>query len=114
MIITGTGPWNFESIIGSKNDAMRSHERLYNTRWGVLALLHGQPIHTPDAAEVLVEAVKRDKENGRKASALVLYDSESSIFGKYHIAEIYSKAGETFQFFDNEGSARAWLTEQLE
>ncbi|MBB6481184.1 hypothetical protein [Spirochaeta isovalerica] len=114
MIMTGTGPWNMESIIKSGDDATRSHKKLYGLKWGLLALLNGQAIHTPDAANVLIEAVKKDKKNGRTASALVLYDSGSADFGKHHISEIYRKAGETFRFFDNEESARKWLSAQLD
>ncbi|MBN2659610.1 MAG: hypothetical protein JXR86_21305 [Spirochaetales bacterium] len=113
MIMTGTGPWNMESIIQSGEDATKSHLKLYGSRWGLLALLSGQAVHTPDAAEVLVEAVKKDKENGRTASALVLFDRENSDFNRHHISEIYRKAGETFRFFNDEESAREWLADQL-
>ena len=61
LIIEGYGPWNLEAIINSSDDSEDMHKKLYGTRWGVLAIIHGDPIHTPDAAELLADLVKKDK-----------------------------------------------------
>ena len=113
QIIMGTGPWNLESIKKSANDAAKAHAELYGTKWCVLAIIHGQPIHTPDAEKLLVEAVKKDKKNGRIASALILDESDNPDFGRHHITGIYREAGEYFEFFSDINSARKWLGDQL-
>ena len=113
QIIKGTGPWNLESIIKSANDVSKIHDELYGTKWCVLVIIHGQPIHTPEAAQLLVEAVIQDKKNGRVASALVLDESDNPDFGRQHIAEVYREAEEHFEFFNDIEIAKKWLNNQL-
>ena len=113
MIVEGRGPWNLEAINLSSEDARLSHDQLYGKKWGVLAIIHGDPIHTPDAAQLLTEIVINDKKNGRVASALVLDADHHPEFGKFHIGEIYGNAKETFEFFKDIESARIWLFNQL-
>ena len=113
QIIKGTGPWNVESIVKSADDVSKIHNELYGTKWCVLAIIHGQPIHTPDAAQLLVETVIQDKKNGRIASALVLDESDNPNFGRHHIAQIYKEAGEKFDFFNDINNAKKWLYNQL-
>ena len=113
MLIEGERPWNLEAINSSADNARTCHEQLYGKPWGVLAIIHGDPIHTPDAAKLLTEIVIRDKQNGRTASALVLDEDHHPDFGKFHIGEIYGNAGETFEFFNDINSARKWLNEKL-
>ena len=113
LIIEGSGPWNKEAILGSTIDSSAIRNVLYKSSWVVLVRIKGEPVHTPGAALLLEKIVRKDKMNGRIASAVILEDSNYYDFGKWHIGEIYQNAGETFRFFHNEKSARKWLKEMI-
>ncbi len=109
LIIEGRGPWNKEAMILSSENANLVQKQRTKDEWGVIAIINGEPIHTPDAAELLVEYIKYDKNNGRVATALILTDSTFPALGKRHISELYNKAGEAFQFFNNITDAKIWM-----
>ncbi|WP_281560347.1 hypothetical protein [Thalassomonas sp. RHCl1] len=113
FIIDGTGPWNKEALEQASREFSALHQQLYGTKWGVLVLTHGDPIHTPDASHLLIDAIKTDKRHGRISTALVVKDCDDVKFAKIHIRDIYHKAGENLQFFENEQSAKHWLQTQL-
>lgn len=113
LIIEGTGPWNHEAIIESADAARPCHEALIGKPWGVLALIHGQPFHTPEAAELLSEIVRKDKACGRVASALLLDESSNPELGSLHIMKIYGDSGETARAFSNREEAILWLKDQI-
>jgi len=113
LIIEGTGPWNMEAILSSAEEACDCHKKLYGKPWGALAIIHGDPIHTPDAAQLLTDIVIKDKQNGRIASALVLDKSNHPDFGRHHITDIYNNAGELFDFFETVQEAKKWLRDQF-
>lgn len=112
--IVGAGPWNSESLQASGVEAQPLVEGLYDKPWAVLAEIRGEPIYVPEASRQLVNIVKSEKLRGRVASALLVNDSTSPNFAKSHIGDIYTRAGETFAFFDDTATARAWLQEQLQ
>ncbi|MBI9097675.1 MAG: hypothetical protein JEY91_04320 [Spirochaetaceae bacterium] len=114
LIIEKTGPFNLESMIQAEEDVSKIQKGLYKSRWCVLVIIHGQPIHTPDAAKLLIEGIKNDRRNGRIASALVITDSENPIINRHHISEIYMSSGENFEFFSDINTAKKWLNDQLE
>lgn len=111
--IEGTGPWNLESLNKSGEVALPIVQPLLGKPWVVLAILHGQAIYVPDAADALVDIVREDKRKGRIASALVLTGSDSPTFSENHISEIYNRAGEDFAFFEEQQSAKSWLLNKL-
>ncbi len=113
LIIEGTGPWNLESLDKSGSVALPVVQPLLGKPWGVLAILHGQVIYVPDAADALVDIVREDKRKGRVASAIILTGSDSPNFSENHISEIYTRAGEEFAFFDNQEAAKNWLLKKL-
>jgi len=113
FIIDGTGPWNKEALELATREFTALHQQLYGKKWGVLVLTHGDPIHTPDASHFLIETIKNDKKHGRVTTALVVKDCDDIKFAKIHIKDIYSKAGESLKFFDNEQIAKHWLQGQL-
>lgn len=113
LIIEGEGPWNREAIEDSADRAEECHKNLCGRPWGVLAIIHGDPFHTPDAAELLRAIVKEDKKNGRVASALLLDNSSSPGIGSLHIAEIYGRAGEVCRTFSRRDEAVQWLKEMI-
>ena len=114
MMIEGSGPWNIQSLEASAEEARVVQSKLYGNPWGVIAIIHDQPIHVPDAAALLVEFVKQDLANGRVGSALLVGDSESPQFAKNHIADIYGRAGETLEFFDDLDTARIWVQARID
>lgn len=114
MMIEGSGPWNLQSLEASAKEAQTAQNTLYGKPWGAIAIIHEQPIHVPDAAKLLVEFVKRDIKNGRVGSALLVDECDSPQFAKNHISDIYDRAGEIYEFFDDLGSARAWLQSRID
>ncbi len=109
LIIEGTGPWNQNALKPNKTGQAVLESVRNLPFWGVLAILDGDPIHTPDAARLLTDYVRRDKLRGRIGSALVLSSSTAPEFGRLHIADIYRKAGEKFEFFNDISEAKRWL-----
>jgi hypothetical protein len=61
LIIEGRGPWNREAMLLSSENADIVKKQRTKDKWGVIAILNGDPIHTPDAAQLLVEYIKYDK-----------------------------------------------------
>lgn len=114
MMIEGSGPWNLQSLEASAKEAKDIQNQLYGKPWGAIAIIHDQPIHVPDAAALLVDFVKQDIINGRIASALLVGECESPRFAINHIADIYDRAGETYQFFDELEPAKQWLQGLIE
>jgi hypothetical protein len=113
LVVEGSGPWNVESLNHSAIIAKPFAQQLKGKHWGVIAILHGQAVYVPEAAAGLTAVVKRDRLNGRVASAVMLDDCESPEFSKEHIANIYREAGEPFQFFSQYGDAKKWLLETI-
>lgn len=114
LTIEGDGPWNIESVYVSDEKVKPFTEKLAGKPWAVMVILGGEPIHVPEATELLIKIVKQDKKNGRVATAVILNQSNSPEFGKRHIGKIYSSAGEPYEFFDDEKTALAWLHSRLE
>ena len=94
-------------------DAEPVKQQLIGKPWAVIAIIYGEPIHVPDAAAFLIDVVKNDILNGRAGSALMVSECASPDFAVNHIADIYRKAGEVFEFFDNFDKAHAWATARL-
>lgn len=67
LILEGHGPWNLEALEHSTGEAQSS-----GAPWGVMASIYGDPIHVPDAEAHLIQLVKRDIENGRVGTALIV------------------------------------------
>ena len=113
LIINGRGPWNKEALLLSVANANTVQQTRSSDKWAVLVNVTGDPIHTPDAAELLTEYIKYDKQHGRVATALILTHSSSPELGKRHIAEVYTNAGEQYQFFNSSVEAKSWLRSLL-
>lgn len=109
LIIDGRGPWNKEALLLSVANANAVQQNRSGDKWAVLVNVTGDPLHTPDAEELLVEYIKYDKQHGRVATALILTNSTSPELGKRHIADLYNRAGEQYQFFNNSAEAKSWL-----
>lgn len=113
LLIEGCGPWNKEAMLLSSKSAQLAQKQRTKEKWGVIAIINGEPVHTPDAAELLIEYVRNDKKDGRVATGLILTGSSFPELGKRHIAKLYNKAGEQFQFFNNIADAEVWVRSLL-
>lgn len=113
LMIEGFGPWNKEVFTSLTDEQLKLIQSLYGSSWGVLAIVYGEAIHTPDASEMLEEIVRNDKLLGRVASAIIVKDSITPIFSKDHIVNIYKAAGECVKCFEEEEIAISWLKKQF-
>jgi hypothetical protein len=113
LFVEGSGPWNMESIIESGERVLPLLEKLAGSPWGALVILHGEPIYVPDAAEYLSMSIKKQKKQGRVATAVIVDESDSPEFAKRHISEIYDNAGEIFRFFADREEAKWWLIQRI-
>ena len=111
--VEGTGPWNLESLKISGHDAQPMVEMLKGKPWGVMVILHGESIYVPAAAKKLTLIVAEEKQQGRVATALLVNDCFAPNFAKQHLGEIYDKAGEVYDFFDDIELAEKWLNEKI-
>ncbi len=114
LILYTIGPWNIESIIEMTENLPEIRNKINGIKWGVLAIITGQPLHTPDASKLASEILFKNNKNGLIASAMILDESNNPEFGKLHIANIYKKTGGLFEFFTDEIPAKNWLNDQLE
>lgn len=75
LTVEGYGPWNKEAMKISFANAELMLKIRGKVKWGIIAIIHGDPLHTPDAAELLVGQIKEDKRHGRIATAFILIHS---------------------------------------
>jgi len=113
LVVKGTGPWNKEVFTSLTDEQVSITQSLFDKKWGVLSIIDGDPIHTPEASQFLTELVRNDKARGRIASAIIIKDSNSPLIGQIHIEDIYKQAGEQVKCFNNEELAINWLTAKL-
>ncbi len=113
LMLEGEGPWNLESLLKSGKDVAPLVTPLYGKPWGVVCTILGEPIYVPEAAKMLVDIVRTDKEKGRVASALLVNRCNAPKFAHNHISEIYNEAGEEFAFFDDIEEAKRWVNQKI-
>lgn len=113
LMVDGYGPWNLESVMESGLRVLPLLERLAKRPWGVLVVLHGDPIYVPDAATFLAESIKEQRKHGRVATAIVVEESNTPKFAKRHLSSLFEKAGETFRFFPNKEQGKWWLVQEI-
>ena len=113
LTVEGYGPWNKEAMKISFANARLMLKLREKDKWGIIAVIHGEPVHTPDAAELLVEQIKEEKRHGRIATAFILSHSTSPEFGKQHLSDLRAKADDTFEFFNNVTDADIWMKSKL-
>lgn len=114
MELEGTGPWNLEQMQQSGDAAAPILKQLLDSPWAVLATFHGEAFYTEDAAKQLVGWIKKEKQRGRVATALILTHASVPDIAKWHLSQIYLQAGESLQIFDNRSQALSWLSQQLQ
>lgn len=114
LILEGHGPWNVEALQHSTDKAQPILQELSGAPWGVMASIYGEPIHVPDAEAHLIELVKRDIENGRVGTALIVEKSNSPSFATQHFSSIYHRAGDNVEVFNNIKAAKRWLMKTIQ
>jgi hypothetical protein len=113
LIARGRGPWNLEAIKAYGIDSNAKIQLFADEPWGLLAIVEGEPFHTPESVNALVNIIDAHRKHGRCATALVLLDVTSPIFAKLMLSRIYVEAREHFYFANDEASALMWLTDQI-
>lgn len=114
LILEGHGPWNIEALQHSTDKAKSILEELRGAPWGVMASIYGEPIHVPDAEAHLIELVKKDIENGRVGTALIVEKSNSPSFATQHFSSIYERAGDNVEVFNDTDAAKRWLIKTIQ
>ena len=114
LILEGHGPWNVEALQHSTDKALPILQELSGAPWGVMASIYGEPIHVPDAEAHLIELVKRDIENGRVGTALIVEKSNSPSFATQHFSSIYHRAGDNVEVFNDIKAAKRWLMKTIQ
>jgi hypothetical protein len=109
LTVEGYGPWNKEAMEISFVNSEQMLKLKGKIKWGIIAIIHGDPFHTDDAAESLIEQMREDKKRGRIATAFILKDSTAPYFGKLHFANLCAKADETCEFFNSVTDAKIWM-----
>ncbi|WP_158966870.1 hypothetical protein [Paraglaciecola sp. L3A3] len=113
LYVEGSGPWNLEAVKEAGNTFNPLINCLSGEPWAVLVVLHGDPIYVPDAAEHLVQSIKKERKTGRVATAIIVDHSNSPAFAKRHLSDIYEKAGCDYRFFSEEAEASWWLVQKI-
>ena len=114
LILEGHGPWNVEALQHSTDKAQPILQELSGAPWGVIASIYGEPIHVPDAEAHLIQLVKRDIENGRVGTALIVEKSNSPSFATQHFSSIYHRAGDNVEVFNDIKAAKRWLMKTIQ
>ncbi|MGY5450310.1 hypothetical protein ACVFI8_05120 [Agarivorans sp. MS3-6] len=113
MELEGTGPWNLQQMEQSGDAAAPLINQLLDSPWAVLATFHGDAFYTEDAADQLIEWLKLEKQRGRVATALILTHASVPELAKWHLSQIYVRAGETVEIFIEREAALEWLQQQI-
>ena len=113
LISRVTGPWNLEAVEAYSEEVNRKIKQLIGQPWGVLAIVSGEPIHTPESMQEMTDTIRFHRSLGRCATALVFVDVEGVHLMKTMLAPMYIDSKEPYYFADDEASARSWLIEQL-
>jgi hypothetical protein len=112
--VEGTGPWNLESLNLAKQKSATLLDAFVESPWAVMMILRGECIFVHAASTKLSEYVQQEKQQGRRATAFLVNNCDEPNFAKLHLSDIYDKAGETYEFFDDIDLAKLWLDEKLQ
>ena len=112
LVVHTRGPWNIELVRMGQRTVLDAIRVFNDAPWVALGIIHGDGLHTPDAYEEMIESLKVQRQHGRSGTALVLPDVGSSSFFRNVFTRMYAAGGEPMQFFPDEASARAWLSER--
>lgn len=113
LVISATGPWNFELIEEYREKVGQFRAEIIKNKWVVLLVVDGEPVFVPEAKKLLVKSIVIDKSVNRHATAIVVNSKEYAQLSKHMFHQIYSEAGELFDFFENTNQALIWLKKEI-
>lgn len=113
LIVRAQGPWNAELSQLYGEMVQSQVQALAGAPWAVLGVISREGVHTPDSYSVQVDIIREHHALGRVASAIVFHYFDSPQIARRVFAKMYSEAEEAHEFFEDEESARHWLSEQL-
>lgn len=113
LVLEGTGPFNIEMLRAASQEASEVLNSLYKKPWGVLSSMHGEAAYLPDAAELLIDTIRKEKSLNRIATAIIVTNSTVKVFVEGHLSHIYQRAGETCEVFEERETALVWLNRQI-
>jgi len=114
LVLHLTGPGDTELAEEVSKGENGAFAELAGRPWGLLAILADEAMHTPGSYQTMVEAIRRQRETGRCATAVIFDHVFGDAMVRRVLERMYRDAGEPVQFFNDEASARAWLLEQIE
>lgn len=113
LVLSGSGPWNSESLQLTDAGIMQQVQALYGSPWGVLGLFSGEAVYVPEAIQKLQKQVSHELTLGRVATAVVLNNVQAPRLSQYQFELIYGSQGHAVAFFEQEGPARQWLASRI-
>ncbi|MGE5387212.1 MAG: hypothetical protein ACM3SV_15125 [Betaproteobacteria bacterium] len=113
LVVHTQGPWNRELVQEAAKVVLAKAEVFEGRPWLLLGIIYGDGLHTPEAFQEMIQAIRDQQAAGRSGTALILADVGNSSFFRGIYAKMYSAAAEPLEFFADEASARAWIAERL-
>ncbi|WP_100644465.1 hypothetical protein [Alteromonas facilis] len=111
--IEGTGPWNLELIKQAEAQLPSDFPACLGPHWGVITIMHGDPMYIPSAEAHLKNQISIEKNHGRVATAVVITNDEHFDFYARYFDKMYTECGDTVACFADQEKAEQWLNEQL-
>lgn len=113
LVIKASGPANTEMVLRYQREIDSFRQKLCTRPWASLTILSGEPLLPPEAASMMVEAIKTAQNMNLIATAVVMLDVQYKTLSQQFWRGIYERTTLPFQFFDSQDEARIWLHEQI-
>ena len=113
MIIRARGPANTEMVLQYQREVNQHREQLCDNPWTSLTVLSGEPLLPPEAAGMMVESIKQAEHMNLVATAIVFDDVQYKSISEQFWEGIYQRTTLKHAFFDDESSAKKWLSAEL-
>ncbi len=113
LVVHTQGPWNQELVQEAAKIVLAKAEVFQGRPWLLLGVIYGDGLHTPEAFQEMINAIRDQQLVGRSGTALVLADVGTSAFYRGIYAKMYAAAAEPLEFFSDEAAARVWIAERL-
>ena len=114
LTIEAEGPGNAELIHEYQQHMQDYRMQLQGKPWTSLVIFNGESLLTPDAIQLVDEAVQTNRHYGMVAVAVVVTDTHCRTLVRQLWSGIYSQAGVPHQFFEAQEQARQWLLAQIQ
>ena len=114
VVIDAVGPWNKESTVDASEFFAQAYQDLAGRPWGVIVIVNGEALYTPEACLNITRNIIRDKAQGRVLTALITSGSNFPGVTRDILTKVYEEADAEFQFFDEFEVAFKWMVEALD